>query len=217
MSRMPPRTSLFPTLSGELLIMSERQFNTLRDLLYWSYANLQMADAASSMHKDKYDRVCYAIRAKAYKSYMDVSWHISDLYRQQIEKLQKSNHACAYCGKILVTPKEVTIDHIFPRIKGGTNEMENIVFACKNCNSSKGDKDMFGWYIEHFGKFPTIFLTANYLKKVYLYAQTNDLLDLSIETLNEIDLPFDWHCIPTKYPQPSHFITNKNDDTATRL
>lgn len=190
--------------------VNERKFDTLKELIYWSYANLQMADAACGMHKERYDRVCYSIRAKAYKSYMTGSWHISDLYRQQIEKLQKSNHSCAYCGKVFTTPKEATVDHIFPRIKGGTNEMENIVFACKTCNSSKGDRDMFGWYIEHFGEFPSIYLTANYLKKVYLYAQENELLDLPLETLNEQNLPFDWHCIPTQYPAPTHFIKRFN-------
>ena len=185
--------------------MSERTFKTLAELLFWSYSNLQMADAASDMGKDEYDRICYMIRAKAFKAYTEGRWQISDLYKQQIEKLQQSNHCCAYCGIPFNSPKEATIDHIFPRIKGGTNEMENIVFACKTCNSSKGDRDMFGWYIEHFQKFPSIYLTAHYLKKVYLYALANNLLDVELESLNDLDLPFDWHCIPTKYPAPSHF------------
>ena len=186
-------------------MMSKRKFNTLAELLYWSYANLQMADAACNMSKTKYDRLCYMIRSKAFKAYMEGKWQISDLYKQQIEKLQQSNHACAYCGKVFSSPKEATIDHIFPRIKGGTNEMENIVFACKTCNSSKGDRDMFGWYVEHFGTFPSIYLTANYLKKIYIYAQAHNLLDAELSTLNSLNLPFDWHCIPTSYPEPSHF------------
>lgn len=185
--------------------MIERTFNTLEELLYWSYANLQMADAACNMGKSSYDRTCYMIRSKAFKAYSEGRWRISDLYKQQIEKLQQSNHACAYCGKIFLSPKEATVDHIFPRIKGGTNEMENIVFACKTCNSSKGDKDMFGWYLEHFNTFPSIYLTANYLKKIYLYAQANNLLHTEPSTLDTMDLPFDWHYIPTKYPDPQHF------------
>ena len=185
--------------------MSERTFKSLSELLYWSYANLQMVDAACNMGKDTYDRTCYMIRSKAYKAYCEGRWKISDLYKQQMEKLQQSNHACAYCGKVFISPKEATIDHIFPRIKGGSNEMENIVFACKTCNSSKDDKDMFGWYREHFNTFPSIYLTANYLKKIYLYAQANNLLNEELSTLDTLDLPFDWHCIPKKYPVPKHF------------
>ena len=109
--------------------MPERTFKSLAELLYWSYANLQMVDAACNMGKDTYDRTCYMIRSKAYKAYCEGRWKISDLYKQQIEKLQQSNHACAYCGKVFLSPKEATIDHIFPRIKGGSNEIENIVFA----------------------------------------------------------------------------------------
>ena len=191
--------------------MTERTFNTLAELIYWSYANLQMADAASSMGKIQYDKMCYMIRSKAYKAYCDGAWQISDLYKQQIEKLQQSNHTCAYCGKVFNSPKEATIDHIFPRIKGGTNEMENIVFACKTCNSSKGDKDMFGWYIEHFQIFPSIYLIANYLKKIYIYAKDNNLLDKPLVLLDDLKLPFDWHCIPLKYPAPSHFNTEKQN------
>ena len=185
-------------------MMSERKYNTLAELLYWSYANLQMADAACGMSKTKYDSLCYMIRSKAFKAYMEGKWQISDLYKQQIEKLRQSNHACAYCGKVFRSPKEATIDHIFPRIKGGTNEMENIVFACKTCNSSKGDRDMFGWYTEHFGTFPSIYLTANYLKKIYLYAQSHNLLSVELSSLDALDLPFDWHCIPTSFPEPDH-------------
>ena len=185
--------------------MSERKFNTLAELLYWSYANLQMADAACNMGKSSYDRTCFMIRSKAYKAYCEGRWQISDLYKQQIEKLQESNHACAYCGKVFSSPKEATVDHIFPRIKGGTNEMENILFACKTCNSSKGDRDMFGWYVEHFHTFPSIYLTATYLKKIYLFAQANDLLNIELSILDTKDLPFDWKYIPTKYPEPKYF------------
>ena len=83
--------------------------------------------------------------------------------------------------------------------------MENIVFACKTCNSSKADRDMFGWYVEHFDTFPSIYLTATYLKKIYLFAQANDLLNIELSVLDTMDLPFDWKYIPTKYPEPKYF------------
>lgn len=41
---------------------------------------------------------------------------------------------CAYCGK---KPKELTKDHIVPLIKGGSHTMDNIVPACRSCNSRK--------------------------------------------------------------------------------
>lgn len=42
---------------------------------------------------------------------------------------------CAYCGE----QKVLTIDHVIPITKGGTNYIENILPACKSCNSSKNN------------------------------------------------------------------------------
>lgn len=44
---------------------------------------------------------------------------------------------CAYCGK---RPSQLTIDHVVPLAKGGTHTPENLVPACKACNSAKRDK-----------------------------------------------------------------------------
>ena len=50
----------------------------------------------------------------------------------------RDNGKCQYCSKQL-NKKEATIDHIIPKSKGGTNEWDNVVIACKPCNSRKGD------------------------------------------------------------------------------
>jgi 5-methylcytosine-specific restriction endonuclease McrA len=43
---------------------------------------------------------------------------------------------CACCGK----RRKLTIDHVIPISKGGTNYIENIQPLCGSCNSSKGTK-----------------------------------------------------------------------------
>ena len=48
---------------------------------------------------------------------------------------------CAYC----FTGNGETLDHIFPLIRGGTNNLENLVMACRSCNSSKGGKTVGEW------------------------------------------------------------------------
>lgn len=53
------------------------------------------------------------------------------------------NNECAYCGKKL---KRLTQDHVIPLSKGGTYTADNIIPACKSCNSSKHDKDFEEWY-----------------------------------------------------------------------
>jgi 5-methylcytosine-specific restriction endonuclease McrA len=44
---------------------------------------------------------------------------------------------CAYCEKKLVL-KEVTFDHVYPKVRGGPHTWENLVTACSKCNSRKG-------------------------------------------------------------------------------
>lgn len=53
-------------------------------------------------------------------------------------KLHKQNNHCFWCdGDMADQP---TIDHYIPLSKGGSNFPENIVMACRSCNSSKRDK-----------------------------------------------------------------------------
>lgn len=54
----------------------------------------------------------------------------------------KSNH-CFYCGRQLYDSNR-TIDHIVPITKGGTNELNNLVCCCHECNQVKGGETIFG-------------------------------------------------------------------------
>lgn len=44
---------------------------------------------------------------------------------------------CEYCDRPLHL-KTITIDHMVPQSKGGTDHLVNLVAACRSCNSSKG-------------------------------------------------------------------------------
>ncbi len=43
---------------------------------------------------------------------------------------------CHYCGKH-VPPKELTMDHVVPLIRGGRTSKGNVVPCCKECNNKK--------------------------------------------------------------------------------
>ena len=43
---------------------------------------------------------------------------------------------CHYCGR-RVPPRELTMDHVVPLIRGGCSTRGNVVPACKTCNTRK--------------------------------------------------------------------------------
>lgn len=49
--------------------------------------------------------------------------------------LDRDLYVCGYCGD-----RAVAVDHIIPRSRGGDSSPENLVSACKSCNSRKGDR-----------------------------------------------------------------------------
>lgn len=53
--------------------------------------------------------------------------------------LARDGHACQYCGEAPGN-RELTLDHILPRSRGGQSTWENLVAACGPCNRRKGDR-----------------------------------------------------------------------------
>ena len=50
------------------------------------------------------------------------------------EVFQRDRFTCHYCG---VQGKDLTLDHVMPRNRGGKHTWENLVAACKACNHRK--------------------------------------------------------------------------------
>ncbi|HPD33070.1 MAG TPA: HNH endonuclease [Candidatus Kapabacteria bacterium] len=58
-----------------------------------------------------------------------------DLSRKNI--FRRDGMQCQYCGKKNV---QLTVDHIIPRSRGGTDTWENLATACVTCNNKKGNR-----------------------------------------------------------------------------
>lgn len=50
------------------------------------------------------------------------------------ELFLRDRYTCQYCGRV---SRELTIDHVVPRLRGGRHVWENLVSACKACNHRK--------------------------------------------------------------------------------
>lgn len=67
-------------------------------------------------------------------SYVHIPHRKVVMSRENIFK--RDDHSCVYCG----SHKNLTIDHIIPKSRGGDNSWENLITSCYKCNSIKGDK-----------------------------------------------------------------------------
>lgn len=54
--------------------------------------------------------------------------------------LENHDFRCAYCGRRFSKEFPATQDHVVPLSRGGHHTAENVVPACKPCNSRKKDK-----------------------------------------------------------------------------
>ena len=59
-----------------------------------------------------------------------------EIRHSQWWKRRRGEGVCYFCGKKF-PPKELTMDHIVPLIRGGKSAKGNIVPSCKECNSKK--------------------------------------------------------------------------------
>lgn len=57
-------------------------------------------------------------------------------YHRRAELLERDGHRCQECA----ATNDLTIDHIMPITKGGTDELDNLRILCRPCNSRKKDR-----------------------------------------------------------------------------
>ncbi|MGN7613210.1 HNH endonuclease [Magnetococcales bacterium HHB-1] len=67
-----------------------------------------------------------------------------ELKRTQWWKNRLGEGKCSYCGERF-PPKELTMDHKVPLIRGGKTSRSNCVPACKECNREKENMTPQQW------------------------------------------------------------------------
>lgn len=177
--------------------------HSVRDLLYWSYANLAMAHHAVSHNETNYSRVSFMVRSRLYRGLSTNTMSFGSILDDEKIKVRFGDR-CAYCGSM----DAISIDHVLPRVKYDGDYADNLVRVCNKCNSSKEAKDLVVWFTSK-GEFPPLLILRRYLKLVYRYCCDKGLIDLKIEELSKMDLPFSINTIPIDYPSPDRLLLHK--------
>lgn len=171
------------------------EVTTVGELLHWSYANLAMAHAAVTAKAGKYGRVHFMIRNRLYGGLRKRTMQIGPLADDERLKMVLPQ-ACCYCG----SKQFLAADHLIPRKRGGANTGDNLVWACRACNSSKCARDALVWLAER-NQFPPVLLLRRYLKLAIEMCQERNLMDALLA--DAPDLPFALSAIRRALPQPS--------------
>lgn len=158
---------------------------------------MAMAHVALKNKHTNYERLDYMIRAKLYKGLNNKTQNISSVYDD--EKYKLHNIKCCYCGK----NEDLTLDHLIPQYCGGKDGGENLVYACKSCNSSKSNKDLLEWCMEK-KIFPPVLVLRRYLKLANTYLEDNGYLELPYSELDNCCGLFRIDLLPYEFPAPKH-------------
>jgi hypothetical protein len=180
--------------------MPPKFVTTVRQLIYWEYAHL-IARAAG--FEDNFGFI-----VSRYKKFVsgDMTWSSSV---RDYEKELDRGRACTYCGATV----GLSTDHIIPssrvgvdpRIAALLDSSDNCVCACRRCNSSKGDRDVFEWYrTERIEEIPRLVL-SKFLKLAYHIHETQGTLDLKDPNMDGVLDIYDLRVVIT------HLITKIAD------
>ena len=69
------------------------------------------------------------------RQYVHVPFRQLPLTRRNL--LHRDHHTCQYCG---ARDQPLSIDHVVPRSRGGSDTWENVTTACLSCNVRKGNR-----------------------------------------------------------------------------
>jgi rubrerythrin len=144
--------------------MPPKAVKTLRDLIFWQYAKI--ISESARIGKKQFQFVMN--RFKKLQS-GEIRW--STTIREFVREREKIDE-CIYCG----SREHLTKEHILPLSRGGPDHPDNVVWVCRRCNSSKGDKRLYEWYgLERRYEVPRV-AEGKYLKLLYSLLEIKGLL-----------------------------------------
>lgn len=170
---------------------------TVGEALYWSYANMAMAHAYKRHTEATYQQTDYIVRNRLYHGLLKGTMQVGSFLKDEKSKI--AAQVCCYCG----SDSFLSLDHLIPQFSGGAHSADNLVVACRSCNSSKGKRDFLDWMAAR-GQFPPLKPLRRYLKLAVHYCAERDILAVPLEAVGTFTppIPFSLSSLPYIYPEP---------------
>lgn len=143
---------------------------TIRELIFYQYAKIIASSVGLSKDKNKSDYYKFVMDRMMKLSSGEIA--MSTILRELKMQMTSCSNHCEYCGSI----ENLSWDHLIPRSRGGPDNADNHVLACRKCNSSKGCKGLYEWYgTARKDELPRI-VAGKYLKMLYELHEKNGTL-----------------------------------------
>jgi hypothetical protein len=146
---------------------------TIREEIYYEYAKL--------ISRSAHGKIVYPFVADRFKKLRDGQITISGTIREW-EREQELPHECVFCG----SRDNLSSDHLIPRNRGGDDSADNLVLACRSCNSSRNDKGVFEWLGLKKKDDLHRLVAGKYLKQLLKVHEQAKTTDITIEQLKEL-------------------------------
>jgi len=169
-----------------------------------------MAHACKRHTEATYQQTDYIVRNKLYHGLLNGTMQIGSFLKDEKSKI--AAQVCCYCG----SDAFLSLDHLIPQFIGGAHSADNLVVACRSCNSSKGKRDFLDWMATR-DQFPPLKPLRRYLKLVVRYCVEHDIMAVPLESIGTITppIPFSLSPLPYSYPEPHLLRARPADENLT--
>ena len=153
--------------------MPTNYVKTIHDEILFEYAKL--------ISRSAFDKLEWGFITSTFFKLKKGDIKISDTIREW-ENEQILPKRCVYCG----SEENLTTDHLIPKNRGGDNSADNLVLACKSCNSSRGNKGVFEWLGLKKKDNLHRLVAGKYLKQLLRIHEENGTLDITRDNLKSL-------------------------------
>ena len=133
-----------------------------------------MAFSSARHGQSTYQQIDFIVRNSNYYGLLRGTKQIGSFLIDEKAKI-RSSAMCCYCAG----ETDLTLDHLIPQYKGGKHSADNLVVACRSCNSSKKALDLLEWMAKR-DEFPPLHLLRRYLKLAIAYCIEHDSMHVTL-------------------------------------
>ena len=129
------KRSIRKLVNGRAVIIAETEYDGALYYESFTFEEWILREPTPGRPVIHTQKLCFELPEIIRKPYNKL--HVQKLPMRASNVFARDGWKCWYCE----STKELTLDHIKPKVKGGPTNWKNLISCCKKCNNTKGDMD----------------------------------------------------------------------------